>query len=313
MILPTVKMISGKGKPRLILVQGTVFYTNVGTMSFTSTTATEADGSAIAITSSSVANPTNILSTGHGLSEGRYVKIAGHSGSTPSLNGTHRVAAIVDANNYKIPVNVTVGGTGGTGARTPAFDTRGTSVGQRVSVIPSSSGSDPIRWGKITGVAASVLTIDEWVNGTPTNTIAGATKIDGWIADLPYCYELTETFTPDVLMHELYRKRRSTKHYGWLYRATMNYSVFISGDTMLAIRWHLNMKTNDRLILMPRKDTPAFNYNVYFSDSFDMSMFAKGQGHKKPVFVLEGKESISSFPILAGYGTNFGNLYGTGL
>ena len=71
---------------------------------------------ATAITSSSVANPTNILATAHGMSNSDIVTIASHTGSTPTINGTHTIT-YVDANNFTIPVNVTVGGTGGTVSR----------------------------------------------------------------------------------------------------------------------------------------------------------------------------------------------------
>lgn len=67
-----------------------------------------------AIVSSSVANPTVITTTtAHGLVTGQQVAIAGHSGSTPSINATHTVT-VTGASTFTIPVNVTVGGTGGT-------------------------------------------------------------------------------------------------------------------------------------------------------------------------------------------------------
>ncbi len=70
--------------------------------------------SAVTITSSSVANPSNILCAAvHTMSTGDTVIIAGHSGSTPDINGSHTVT-VVDTLNFTIPVNVTVGGTGGT-------------------------------------------------------------------------------------------------------------------------------------------------------------------------------------------------------
>ena len=72
---------------------------------------------AMTITSSSVANPTHIVATAHGFLTGDTVLQAGHSGSTPSINGSYTVTYI-DANTYSIPVNVTVGGTGGTATRT---------------------------------------------------------------------------------------------------------------------------------------------------------------------------------------------------
>ena len=66
------------------------------------------------IVSSSVANPTVVTTTGpHGLVTGQQVVIAGHSGSTPTINGT-RTVTVTGASTFTIPVNVTVGGTGGT-------------------------------------------------------------------------------------------------------------------------------------------------------------------------------------------------------
>ena len=67
-----------------------------------------------AITSSSVANPTVITTTTrHNLKSGQTVVIEGHTGSTPSINGTHVATRLTDT-TFTIPVNVTVGGTGGT-------------------------------------------------------------------------------------------------------------------------------------------------------------------------------------------------------
>ena len=68
----------------------------------------------ISITSSSVADPTLITTTAaHGLVTGQVVTIASHAGSTPVINGTH-VVTVVSTTTFNIPVNVTVGGTGGT-------------------------------------------------------------------------------------------------------------------------------------------------------------------------------------------------------
>jgi len=71
---------------------------------------------AVTITSSSVANPSIITTaTPHGFAaSGTFlVRIAGHSGSTPSINNDY-TATYVSASSFSIPVNVTVGGTGGT-------------------------------------------------------------------------------------------------------------------------------------------------------------------------------------------------------
>jgi hypothetical protein len=69
----------------------------------------------IAITSSSVADPTVLVTAAHGITVGatEVVTIATHTGSTPAINGTHIFTA-TSATTGTIPVNVTVGGTGGT-------------------------------------------------------------------------------------------------------------------------------------------------------------------------------------------------------
>lgn len=65
------------------------------------------------ITTSSVANPTVITTDAHhGFTNGQTVTISGHSGSTPSINGDHVVTSTGD-HTFTIPVNVSVGGTGG--------------------------------------------------------------------------------------------------------------------------------------------------------------------------------------------------------
>lgn len=75
-------------------------------------------GSAATVSSSSVANPTVITTAApHGFTTGDTVLIAGHSGSTPTINGS-RVVTVTGASTFTIPVNVTVGGTGGTVIRT---------------------------------------------------------------------------------------------------------------------------------------------------------------------------------------------------
>lgn len=48
----------------------------------------------------------------HGLVSGDRVTIAGHSGSTPDINGDHTVT-VLSSTTFSIPVNITAGGTGG--------------------------------------------------------------------------------------------------------------------------------------------------------------------------------------------------------
>lgn len=66
------------------------------------------------ITSSSVANPTVITCTGSVLfANSDTVNIIGHTGSTPAITGAYTISSVTGS-TFTIPVNVTVGGTGGT-------------------------------------------------------------------------------------------------------------------------------------------------------------------------------------------------------
>lgn len=69
---------------------------------------------AATVATSSAANPSVITTSApHGFTSGETVTIAGHSGSTPVINGAH-VATVTGPTTFTIPVNVSVGGTGGT-------------------------------------------------------------------------------------------------------------------------------------------------------------------------------------------------------
>lgn len=67
---------------------------------------------AIAITSNSVANPTVVQATAHGLVSGETVQIVNNVGSIPTINGA-RVVTVVDADHVSVPVNASTGGFGG--------------------------------------------------------------------------------------------------------------------------------------------------------------------------------------------------------
>ena len=66
-----------------------------------------------AITDSSVADPSVItVASTADMTTGQTVNISGHVGSTPDINGDHVITKI-DGTTFSIPVDVTVGGTGG--------------------------------------------------------------------------------------------------------------------------------------------------------------------------------------------------------
>jgi len=72
----------------------------------------------VEITSNSVANPTVVTcTTPHGLTTGDKVLISGVTGSTPTINGEY-TATVTGTNTFTVPVNVTIGGTGGSFVRT---------------------------------------------------------------------------------------------------------------------------------------------------------------------------------------------------
>jgi hypothetical protein len=114
------------------------------------------------IASSSVTSPTVITTaTAHGLTTGDRIKIAGHEGSLPSLNGFHTVT-VTGGTTFTIPVNVTAAGTGGTISRMPGFvDDGGASL---------TTGTLPEAWLL---VPIATATVD--VSGATIDTVGDAT------------------------------------------------------------------------------------------------------------------------------------------
>jgi putative tail protein len=72
-------------------------------------------GTAVTISNSDAATERVNTSTAHGWSTGQLVRIAGHSGSTPALDGDH-VITVTSSTSFTLNdvANITVGGTGGT-------------------------------------------------------------------------------------------------------------------------------------------------------------------------------------------------------
>ena len=321
--IPTRSVASGTGLPRLIKLMAAALYTSVGSPTYAATSVSEPEGSAATITTSSAASPTLITTSGaHGLSVGQYVRITGHTGSTPALDGVHRVIEVPLTTTFKVSFNLSVGGSGGTVKRTPAFSERGIIPGMRVSAVANVAGmAGTLAYAKISTVnavsgGAQALTIDEWVNGTPTN--ANAFSVDGWVGDLPRCEKLIEINEPDVLVHHVYRKKSNTKQFGWIYSAVLNYQSFISPDDLFELRKIFNFAvegSSEIVIFIPRKDKPGFNYRVYFSDPIQFSLHPSLYGHRDFAIGMKGKENIpipAQFAI-AGYGTGYGSTYGTQL
>jgi hypothetical protein len=183
-------------------------------------------------------------------------------------------------------------------------------AGHRVTSFVVSAGhpNKPV-YAKILSVddVNDIIVVDQWIGGTPTNN--QPIVVDGFVMDLPRCQEMTEVFTPDNLIHKLYRRRTNTKFYGWGYRNILDYSTFATGDMFLDLAPGLNLGETDLLILIPRKDAPQFQYNVYFADAINLSLYGKSPGYRKPVFAFQAKEDVASFPIVLGYGSGYGINY----
>lgn len=75
---------------------------------------------AITLTTSTAANPCVVTCTNHGLQTGDVVTIAGHSGTTPTINGARTVTR-VNANTFSVGVDTSGGGTGSGGTATPTL------------------------------------------------------------------------------------------------------------------------------------------------------------------------------------------------
>lgn len=309
--IPNILFVAGSGTPRLVRVLA------------------RPSGN---IVSSSVANPSNILFTGkHKLTNGQTIRISGHSGSTPSINGDY-VVTVVDDLNVTIPVNVTVAGTGGSfEALTQIYESTGTTtftsttanesasptfsavkVNNRVLSYRVVSGLSLPTWGKVTTKATGTLTVDAWTNGTPTD--GQKFFVDGWIADLPRCQEMTETYTPDMLIHSLYNgdqgSRLETKFRGFIYECELDYAKYISSDTLIDLAKVFTLSPLDQLILVPRKDVPGFNFNVVLNAPFSLSRH-RNEGYRKPLFAFKAKENVQCYGIQDGYGMNYASTYGT--
>jgi hypothetical protein len=185
-------------------------------------------------------------------------------------------------------------------------------AGMRVESVVAGASHDEPTYAKITEINGDTLTVDAWSNGTPSN--GEIAHVNGWVIDLPYCRKLVETFSPDVLIHELYAgdagSKFETEFRGWKYGAVLDYSDYLSGDVMLDLGPALSQKLTDQLALIPRKDEPAFVYNVFYDGPVDMALFGRTPGYQGVVLTFRGQENVPSWPLSGGYGTLYATDYG---
>ena len=187
-------------------------------------------------------------------------------------------------------------------------------AGMRIRSLVVRAGSPSLEvYARITAVndTTDTITVAEWIGGTPTN--AQPFVVDGYVIDLPYCYALIEKFSPDQLIHRLWRSRKSSVFFGWGYGAHLDYSQWIAADTLIDMYHALNISGADKIILIPRVDKPGNNYNVIYDGDINIQRFGKGPGHRGVSFAFVGTENVA-WPIpQSGYGFNYSYDFGTGL
>jgi hypothetical protein len=156
--------------------------TFTGTTNGTGVDMGNCDGPIITITSNSIANPTSVLCAApHGLVTGDSVTIAGNITSSPSINGDWPIIYI-DPTHFSVPVNVTVGGTGGTATKTSTdfggasylqvFSLTGTSHIVKIQHSADNGASDA--WADVSGLVHTSVTgriVGERVATTTTTGI----------------------------------------------------------------------------------------------------------------------------------------------
>lgn len=229
-----------------------------------------------------------------------------------SGSGKPRILVIKAVAHYSSTGATTYTSTTATEAGSPSL--KAVRAGMRIRSAVTRSGYPDLEvYARVTAVndETDVITVQEWIGGTPTDDKAFV--VDGYVVDLPYCYGLVETFTPDQMIHRLFRSRRASRFHGWGYRAQLDYAAWISADTLIDMEHALNISEGDSLILVPRVDKPGNNYNVIYDGDISIQRYGRGPGHRGPVFSFLGMENVA-WPIpTQGYGYNYSYDYGTGL
>lgn len=137
------------------------------------------------ITSSSVANPTVITCTGHGMISGDSVLIAGHEGSTPAVDGSYTVTRVND-DTFTVPVNVSSGGTGGTATKTStnhgaAAYLQVFSIGSGTVNLKVQDSADNSTYADVTGLGftgATGRTVERVATSSSTAIIRAYTRLN---------------------------------------------------------------------------------------------------------------------------------------
>lgn len=309
MINAAFRSTTGEGRPRVIVDKTLNTWQSVGaTIAYGTNTVIETIETAKTISSSGT-NDAIITTLPQTWAEGDRLLIAGHTGSTPNINGLVTIVDVIDVDEYRIDRDITAGGTGGTAQKVPRlYDVR---AGMRVVVtVPRSGLPDLYVYARVVSVdeATSTITVDSWVGGTPEPN--NAYRVNGWCLDLPYCESIVQKFTPHHLVHPLWRKRVETRFYGYEYEAALSWATRIKADDVYYMVELLNQSEDDRIVLVPHTDKPGYAYNVYLADALEVSPFGLAGGHKGFALTFKGKHLVSYPANVGGYGFNYALNYG---
>lgn len=245
-------------------------------------------------------NPTQSVITGTG--KPRLIREMTSAIFTSSANTTYTATSVTDTSGLSSVIAL------------------GMRVRAKVITTVSSVNYEVLAYAKITSVDLTnkVLTVDEWIGGTPTN--AQAFTVDGWIADLPRALEdgLVETFDPQPLVHRLWLGHKATKDRGYDYSARISWSKRATPDMFFELRNIMTQQitgSDETLILIPRVDKPGISYRVYIDTEFSIKLAPNKKYYTGFELEFTGKDRIATPPhfLWNGYGTAYGTLYGTRL
>lgn len=320
MIEPSERVINGEGRPRILSRLESPVYTSSLTTVFGDDRVSESDGAVINITGLSYSNsvPYAVVVTAPGIDvyEGDLVIIANNVSVTGgNINGEQEVIMRIDANIFLFAFGP--GLTFGAGAKGDAqrnFEPEELEIIAGMLIESIAIGVDEeveeLVYAKITEVVDQTIFVDEWIGGKPAN--GTRCRITGYIADLPSPKKNYPEFTPDSLVHKLWKSRKEVEEYGYFVKLILDFSHLFYGDNFYDLRHALNKDEGIvQTVIIPRRDVPSISYNVIMSPDTPMKIVMRGQGrsHKDFIMVFEGSETVADMiHVIAGYGSGYGDV-----
>jgi len=189
-------------------------------------------------------------------------------------------------------------------------------VNMRIRAKKNNTGfAGTICYAKVVSKNENIITVDEWIGGTPTNE--NTFTIDGYIADLPRTERIVETFSPDVIVQDLANLTKRVKTFGYSYSCELNYETFFSPDYSAPLKNIISQEFSgsENLILIPRKDKAGNQFNVYIDGDITQILHPSKLGWSGIKFSFIGKKNLATPTafLTGGYGFDFGKNFGTQL